>query len=217
MMLREDYSRKATMDVRDALAAALKRHIAALRFRGSDDTDRFAVVDDDWPTYNDRQVVPSACVDPGAWRYAPWSMTPHLLEDTWEPKGMPGWGLYKVAEIEADFVLACRTNLPAERKVLIHSIEDAFETPRLLMDQHGARYGILLPLPDYYGLLGRFTLTGGQILDTEDKAARSQKDALFTISVQASKVQVGPVFPMSINIRKQLGGPDAPVDPLTVS
>ena len=201
-MPQDQYSRRATMDVRDACAAALKRHIAGLRFHGSADTDRFAIVDDDWPTYNDRQVVPAACVEPGAWKYGAWSTTPTLLEDTWEPQGMPGWGLWKVAELEADFVLACRTNLPAERKVLVKAIEDSFEGRG---QEIGERYGLILPLPDYYGLKVRFAITGGQIIDTEDKAARSQKDAVFTISVQANKVQVRPVFPMALNITKQVG------------
>jgi hypothetical protein len=215
MMTFDQYSRRATMDVRDACAAALKRHIEGLRFAGAQGTDRFSAVDDDWPTYNERYTPPQACVEPGPWKYGASSMVPQLLEDTWEPFGQIGFGLWKVAELEADFTLACRTNLPAERKVLVKAIEDAFEGKG---QEIGERYGLILPLPEYYGLKVRFAVTGGQIIDNEDKAARSQKDAMFTISAQASKVQVRPVFPMALKITKQVGLPaDVQLLPTTVS
>lgn len=189
------YSHTASLDVRGALAMALRRHIEQLSFAGSQ-AQRFAEVFEEWPSFNDSEVAPVACVLPGDWKYGDAHMTPRLLEDTWEPKGMPGWCLYKTAELMCEFQLSIRTNLPAERPILIRAIEESF--------QHGTeeRYGIIIDLPEYYQLTGRFVLLGGSVIDNEDAAMREKRDAVFTISATAPKVQVMPVWPMALSIRK---------------
>jgi len=199
------YSRTATLDARDALALGLKRIVQEIRFP-SFETDRFAEIYDEWPSFNESMVVPAAAVLPGEFRYEDWGHAagPHLLEDTWEPKGKPGWGLYRTAEVAMEMQLTIRTNLPAERAVLMRAVEDAFQAPRLLMQQDGARYGLVRVIPEYYGLDGRFALLSGSVVDNEDTAMREKRDAVFTISARIPKVQVGPVLPMALKIEKVL-------------
>ena len=193
----EQFSRKATLDVRSALAAALRRHVEALTFAGSQ-AQRFAEVFDEWPSFADSEVCPVACVLPGECVYDAAHMTPRILEDTWEPRGMPGWGLQKTAELTCEFQLVLRTNLPAERPVLMRAIEESF--------QRGTdeRYGIVVDLPEYYRIAGRFVLLRGSVVDNEDTAMREKRDAMFMISASAPKVQVAPIFPMAISVTKGL-------------
>lgn len=195
----EKYSRTATRDVRDAMAMALRRLIEGLVFPGSQ-AQRFAEVFDEWPSFLENQECPAACILPGEFRYSDAYFTPRLLEETWEPKGMPGWALNKTAELQTDFQLGVRTNLIAERAIIMRAVEEAF--------QHGTdlRYGVILPLPDYYQLSARFVLTGGSVIDNEDTAMREKRDAAFTISAYAPKVQVVPIWPMSLSISKRVGG-----------
>ena len=189
------FSRKASLDVRDALAMALRRHVVALTFAGSQ-AQQFAEVFEEWPSFNDSEVPPAACVLPGEFKYSDAHMTPRLLEDTWEPKGMPGWALLKTAELACEFQLVIRTNLPAERPILMRAIEESFQKDT---DQ---RYGILVDLPEYYQLKGRFVLLGGSVIDNEDTAMREKRDAAFTVSASAPKVQVVSVWPMALSISK---------------
>ena len=189
------FSRTASLDARDALAMALRRHVEALTFAGSQ-AQKFAEVFEEWPSFIDSEVVPAACVLPGEFRYADAHMTPRLLEETWEPKGMPGWALQKTAELMCEFQLVIRTNLPAERPILMRAIEESFQ---LGTDQ---RYGILVDLPEYYQIKGRFSLQGGSVIDNEDTAMREKRDAAFTVSASAPKVQVVAVWPMALSISK---------------
>lgn len=191
------FTRTASLDARSALAMALRRHVEALQFVGSQ-AQQFAEVFEEWPSFNDSEVVPAACVLPGEWKYGDAHMTPRLLEDTWEPKGMPGWALQKTSELMCEFQLVLRTNLPAERPILMRAIEESF--------QNGTdeRYGIIVDLPEYYQLTGRFVLLGGSVIDNEDTAMREKRDAAFTISASAPKVQIVPVWPMALSITKTL-------------
>ena len=191
------FSRTASLDARNALAMALRRHIEALTFAGSQ-AQQFAEVFEEWPSFNDSEALPAACVLPGEFKYGDAHMTPRLLEDTWEPKGMPGWALLKTAELMCEFQLVLRTNLPAERPVLMRAIEESFQNDT---DQ---RYGIIVDLPEYYQLTGRFVLLSGSVIDNEDTAMREKRDAAFTISATAPKVQVVPVWPMALSISKTL-------------
>jgi len=61
-------------------------------------------------------------------KYGAAVLTPVLIEDTWEPKGEPGWGLWKTAEAEVEFELSFRTTSAVERGKLILGIEDAFQS-----------------------------------------------------------------------------------------
>ena len=174
---------------------ALRRHIEGLTFAGSQ-AQQFAEVFDEWPSFNDSEVPPVACVLPGDFTYGDAHMTPRLLEDTWEPKGMPGWCLYKTAELTCEFQLVLRTNLPAERPLLMRAIEESF--------QNGTdeRYGIIVDLPEYYQLTGRYVLKSGSVIDNEDAAMREKRDAMFMISATAPKVQVVPAWPMALSVTK---------------
>jgi len=197
------FSRKASIGVRNALAVALGRLVQGMTFPGSQ-AQNFAAVYDEWPDFNDAGVFPAACILPGEFRYADSQMTPRLLEDTWEPKGMPGWGLEKTAELQTEFQLVVRTNLPAERAQLMQAIEDLFEPESNFMDLRGPRYGLVVPLPEYCGLHGRFALLSGAVIDSEDTAMREKRDAAFTVSASAPKVQVAPVWPMAISVTRQM-------------
>jgi hypothetical protein len=196
------YTLTATMDARDALALALRRLVEDVRFAGDCQADRFAAVFDEWPSFNDGMALPAAAVLPGEFRYEAWSPSPHLLEETWEPKGKPGWGLYQTAEVACDFQLTLRTDRIGERPLLMRAIEDAFQAPGMLMDNTAARYGLMLPLPEYYGLLGRFAILAGSVIDNEDAAMREKRDAIFIVSARVPKVQVGPVWPMALQVSK---------------
>ena len=197
------FSRKASIGVRNALALALARLVQDMTFPGSQ-AQSFAVVYDEWPDFLDTGVFPAACILPGEFRYADSQMTPRLLEDTWEPKGMPGWGLQKTAELQTEFQLVIRTNLAGERAQLMQAVEDLFQPQDNLMDQTGPRYGLVVPLPEYYGVNGRFALLSGAVIDNEDTAMREKRDAAFTISASAPKVQVAPVWPMALQVTKKL-------------
>jgi hypothetical protein len=200
------FSRKASIGVRNALAVALGRLVQNVTFPGSQ-AQGFAAVFDEWPDFLDTGVFPAACILPGEFRYADSQLTPRLLEDTWEPKGMPGWGLQKTAELQTEFQLVVRTNLPGERAQLMQAIEDLFQPVDNLMDQTGPRYGLVVPLPEYYNLNGRFALLAGAVIDNEDTAMREKRDAAFTISASAPKVQVVPVWPMALKVTKELVDP----------
>lgn len=189
------------------MALALARHLEDQRFYLSTGVFTFAAVFDEWPSYLDRFVPPSACVLPGAWQYTDWSMTPRLLEDTWEVQGEPGFGLYKLSETEVEFEISMRSSNAAERDAIILGLEESFKAPGLLMDeQQGPRYGIMLPLPEYYGLDARFALQGARVIDDEERAMRENRDAVMTISGQAPQVAVGPVFPLNLRIRLEVDG-----------
>jgi hypothetical protein len=190
------------------MALAFSRHLESLQFSHAGGAFQLSEVFDDWPSYTSRLIPPSACILPGTWRYADWAFTPKLLEDTAEPAittdGMPGPGfaLEKTAEMEAELEISIHSNNVAERDAVLLGIEDALVSPSGLMSEAaGPRYGILLPLPEYYALEGRFALQSARVIDDEERAMREQRDAVVTVSCQASKVQVVPVFPLRLSIR----------------
>lgn len=198
---REQYSRKATRDARGAMALALARHLAGLKFFNPA-MFQFVRVFAEWPSQLDRYIPPSAVVLPSAWKYADWAFTPHLLEDTWENPGEAGFGLYKLSEIEVELEVSVRTNHVSEREAVILGVEESFVDPELLMsEKYGGRYGLLLDLPEYYNLTARFALQSARVIDDEDRAMREQRDAVFVISAQAPQVRVGPVNPLRLTVR----------------
>lgn len=199
------FSRKATTNLRRAMALALKRHLECLAFENLD-TFQFSAVFDNWPSYLERYVPASACVLPGRWTYGDAYLTPVLLEDTWEPKGELGFALYKTSELEVQLEVSIRTDSVDEREAIILGVENSFVDPDLLMaDPAGARYGILLPLPEYYGCNARFQLIGGSVIDDEDRAMRENRDAIMTVRAEASQVVVGPVRPLALKFRETVG------------
>lgn len=165
-------------------------------------TDRFAEVFDVWPSFLETAVFPAAAIVPGGFRFADSSTTPKLLEETWEPQGMPGWGLWKTAECQAELSLVVRTDLVGERPALMRAVEDAFQSVQI--NKPGPRYGLVVQLPEYYGVDARLAVLDGQLIDSEDSAMRERRDAVFTISASAPRVQVGPVWPLALRITKTL-------------
>lgn len=202
-MFTEDlYSRRASRNVRAALALALRRHLEGLDFDAGGNVFRFAQVFDDWPSFLERYVPPSACVLPGRTTYLDALMTPTLLEDTWEPQGQQGFGLYKLSEVSLDLEVSFRAPTVAERDAILHGLEDSFVSGQILMDQvNGPRYGRLLEMPEYYGLCGRFALASSQVIDDPDHALREQRDAIVTVSAQAAHVKLGPVYPFNLTFQ----------------
>jgi hypothetical protein len=197
---RDQYSRAATRDVRAAMALALARHLKGLTFFNAGAPYGFAQVFDEWPSYVDRYVPPSACVLPTGWKYGDWAFTPTLLEDTWEIAGEPGFGLYKLSEIEVDMEVSIRTDHVVMREQVVLGVEESFVDSGLLMTEISGRYGLILPLPEYYGLSARFALSAARVIDDEDKAMREQRNAVFTISAQAPQVRVGAVYPLNLKV-----------------
>jgi len=187
------------------MALALTRHLAALRFSSGAGQFMFAEVFDEWPSYSQKYIAPSAAVLPGSWTYGDAYLTPTLMEDTWEPKGERGFGLYKLSEIEVTLEVSMRTNSTAEREAIVAIVEQSFRHPELLMSQAGARNGILLPMPEYYGLCARFALLSGRVIDDEDRAMRENRDAILNVSAQATQVAVGPVSPLNLKVRQMVG------------
>ncbi len=207
MFTRDQYSRKAVRDVRNAAAVVLARHLGGLSFELGGQSFSFTKVFDEWPSYAQRYKPPAACVLPAGWSYGPWGLTPTLLEDTWEPKGQQGFGLYKTAELECEMEISIRTTSTAERETITLGVEDAFQADQMLMSQKaGPRNSVILFMPEYYNLPARFSLLKGRTIDDEDRAMREKRDVILTIGVQASKVKLGPVYPMALHFKKQADG-----------
>src|SRR5882672_7368205 len=97
----DQFSRKQTLDLESAMAKSIADLLRAQEFvgPGGQGTIRFNEVFPEWPTSNDRYIASAACVQPlNPIVYEDARLTPSLLEDTWEPKGMRGFGLYALAE-----------------------------------------------------------------------------------------------------------------------
>jgi len=225
-MLRSEYSRTATMDSRDACAAALKRILVGIDREINGERIKFAQVFDEWPSYDDKYDCPAACVlPPPEWTYDDTS-TPKLMEQTVELQPIPApigdpsdpaqeppaFGLWKTAEMLDQFQIVLRASTPAQRAMLKLAIAEAFQTPNVGMDPGGQRYGLLVDLPDYYGITARAAIQRGQNSDNEDSAARNQREATFVVSMQTAEVQVGGVWPMGLTItRKTQTGDGQPI------
>lgn len=204
------YSKSRTLSVRKAMATALARHIATLRFPGG---KGFTQVFTDWPAYEGKYVPPTAVVMPkGSWIYEDALMSPTLLENTTEPIDPgtgemvgAGWGLYKLAEVTMpiEITFACQNN--TERDNVLEFLEDTFVAAGVLMNEiEGPRYGIIVPMPEYYGLPCRFALSEGRVLDDLETAMRDKREAVLTISAQAPHVTLGPVRPLILTVTKEI-------------
>ena len=205
-MRAEQYSKSACMDVRDACAAALARVIAGIDRIIVGQHVKFNHVFDEWPRQEDKYDPPAACVmPPPEWEYAD-SGQVHLLENTVETTTdvvagePPSFGLYKTAEMLDDFGLSIRCGSSAQRSMLKLVVEEAFQTRNVTMDPNGAKYGLLVDLPEYWGLTARVTLQKGANTDSADAAARNEREASFIVRMQAPKVQLGAVYPMTMTI-----------------
>jgi hypothetical protein len=208
MLPREAYSRKQTTDLETAMATALVAYLGGLSFPGPGGGPPIQLLQvfEEWAGFNDGDVPMAACVLPdGEIVYAPGQGTPTLLEDTWEPQGQAGWGLYRLSEATREFKVVARAPTGAERNAIKAGVETAFVDPQVLMRPSGARYGILLDLPDYFGLRARFTITSSRKLDDGTNAISNIQEAEFTIRAEAPHVVVGPVQPLVLRTTVTVG------------
>lgn len=210
-MLPGGYSRTATMDARDAMALALARLLEGIDRQIGGERIKFARVYDEWPSPDDKYDCPAACIlSAPEWTYDDSGDTPKIMEQTLEanadPSGEnddpPNYALYKTAEVLEQFSLVLRVNTVAQRSMLKLAVEEVFQTRNITMDPCGQRYGLLLDLPEYYGLQARASLLRGQNSDNDDSAMRNQREATFIVSMQTAKVQVGGVWPFAATITR---------------
>jgi hypothetical protein len=212
-MRAEQYSKSASMDVRDACALALTRVIQGIDRVIAGEHIKFNHVFDEWPRIEDKYDPPVACVmPPPEWDYSD-SGSPNLIEASVESvttvtTDPPSFGLFKTAEMLDQFVLAIRAGSVAKRSMLKLAIEEAFQTPKITMDPNGTRYGILLDLPEYWSLTARASLLKGANTDSEDAAQRNHREATFVVSIQAPKVQLAPVWPFTPTVTEIMKAPD---------
>jgi len=198
---REEFSRRRTTDLETAMARGLKAVLQDAVFPAPGGTVRLLAVFDEWPGLNDGNVAPAACVLPNNdITYASPQNTPALLEDTWERRGEPGFGLYKLSEGTKDFVVQVRASTGPERAAIKGGVEEMFVDPQVLMTDAGVRYGIIRELADYYRVPARYTLISSRKPDDAESAARNVEEAEFVIRCDAPHVVVGPVQPFKLKV-----------------
>ena len=212
---RAQFSRKKTLSEGRAMAVSLARYLLERTFPGArgEGLVRFADAFPEWAdpeeTYAGNMV---AIVPAGELVYLETQLTPTLLEDTWEPDGRPGFGLYKRAEAEVTFNLNVRGATGEERSALVAEVEELFVAkdirepdgePGILMNaSQGGREGLLLDLPEYYGLQGRFTLLGSQPVDNEATTLRGQSESVIRVLANTPHVSLGRVQPFTLHIQE---------------
>ena len=200
------YSRKQTLGLSDAMAAALVRMLEDAVFPGPGGYGqiKLAVAYAEWPSAPDEYISPAACILPGnAGEDVDGHLMPTLLEDTWEPQGRPGWGLYVLSDYEQDFEIRVRAASTAERAALVAGIEQMFvQDPdqMLIAPQKGNRYGVLVDLPEYFGSQARFGLQFTRVLDDEEASMVEAREVNFTVKAQSKKLRVGLVQPFTVHI-----------------
>jgi hypothetical protein len=204
----DQFSRHQTLDLETAMATAVSDNLKDQVFPGAGGLGviRFQEVFSEWPTANDRHVSPAACVTPvNRLLYSEARLTPSLLEDTWEPRGMRGFGLYALAEGTKDFEVVIRAATKAERRALVAGIEGLFLAPGVLNNRaQGARYGVVQTMPEYWGLLCRLSLQDKQLEDTEESAQKNRWEATFLVRAQAPLVKLDVVTPFKVKIVEQI-------------
>lgn len=207
MITAAQFSRKQTTDLETAISMAVMRTIDRdYPGVGGQGTLRFLALHEDWPSFENSDIVPSACVLPdGDLKYGPSHPTPTLMEDTWEPVGERGLGLYVLSEASRDFELTFRGQTLEERNALKAALETAFEDPAVenatvMMPPTGARYGIVVEMPEYWGLTCRLTLLASRKLDDADTAAKNIHEGRLVLRAEARHVKLGPVSPFRLKI-----------------
>ena len=198
------FSRKQTLDLRSAMVAAIAKRLKAAVFptKSGGPTVKFAQVFEHWPDYTQKYVATTAAVMPAQWPYDAARLTPSLIEETWEPRGKVGLGLYALADISADFEIYLRSPSDFERSVFIAGLEQLWVADEVLMDPvAGARYGVVIEMPEYWGVCAGFALKSVRVLDDENKAMREHREAIVTLTGQATQVKLAPVRPMTLKIK----------------
>lgn len=200
---REQFSRSQTTDLETAIAAAVSG-VVSQKFPGPEGRReiQLAQVFEDWADFEDNFVDPSGCILPDTeLLYGPSHPTPVLLEDTWEPKGEQGFGLYELSEATREFELSIRTSQALDRQALKAGIETAFQQDGVLVAPvQGVRTGQVVAMPGYWNLPCRLTLLASRKLDDPESAARKVEEARFRILAHASHVKLAPVPPFRLRL-----------------
>lgn len=206
MMPRELYSRRAKLDLRLSMAAALKGFLETLTFSAGGRPLKFARVYEEWAGWTDKGVQPAASVLPDEQiEYGKAPLTPSLIDGTWEPHGQAGWGLYQLSMAECDMEISIRANSSGERSAVMAVMETAFvEDGAGSSYERGRRYGRIIPMPDYYGLNARFTLLSSRVLDDGDSAMKNRNEASMVVSAQAPLARVDVVQPFIARVTEVL-------------
>ena len=212
------FSRQQTQDLETSISIAVTRAldqtyppVGGARAQGG---LKFLKLYKDGPQYeDDGALVPSAVILPtGPIKYGPSHLTPTLAEDTWEPRGKLGLGLYVLSEASREFQVTFRGQTQAERNALKAAIETAFTDPAVEQAQAcaglprpglfvGGRYGVLMAMPEYWGLTARLTLLDSEKLDDADSMAKNIHEGRFSLRAEANHVKLGPVSPFALRLR----------------
>lgn len=213
MITRAQYSRKKTLSIERAIPAALCRYMLDRQFPGPGGVGmiQFADAFPEWAEYEDKAVGPAlSVIQVGRLTYASTPMTPTLLEETWEPEGFPGLGLYLRGTVEVTFKLNVRAQTPMERSALISGIQELFVAPDtldpagepgiLMNSVQGSREGVLLELCEYYGMPARLSLIDSGNADSEDSNIRDRIEGDVLVQAQTNFVSLGKVQPFTVSI-----------------
>lgn len=216
---RSMYSRSASTDLETAISNAVERVLDRdFPGPGGVGTIRLEEFFTDWADLNDQFVSPSAAVLPDEeLKYGPSQTTPHALEDTWEPRGEPGFCLMEIQEASREFEIVVRAAEVEQRNALKGGIETAFQDPRGLLVVAGEgqagtarlapgdRAGVVVAeMPEYWRLPCRLTLLASRKLDDADSSARHVYEARFRLRAEASLVMLQPMQPMRVRITSQV-------------
>lgn len=197
------YSRTQTVDLETAIAQAVLAVInRPFPGPGGEGQIQLAQVFEDWADFEDNFVDPSAAILPDdEVIYGPSHATPTLLEDTWEPVGQAGFGLFELSEASREFELSVRTSSSADRAALKAGIETVFQNDSVLIaPPNGVRYGLVVLMPGYWNLPCRLTLLRSRKLDDTESASKKIAEVRFRIAAQAPHVKIAPVQPFRLKL-----------------
>lgn len=196
--------RRQSLDLQTSMAEAISRLVAAASFTGPGGLGKikFQKVFSEWPTTLDTHLSPSACVaSTELIRYAEAFPTPKLLEDTWYPVGGLGLGLYEVSEGECDFHLEVRAATKKERSAVVAGLESLFFGDGVSSDhKQGSRYGVLVDMPEYWGLRARLSVQEKLLADDAEAAKTNRWEAVFIVRAQGPHVRLDRVAPFTIKV-----------------
>lgn len=214
MITPEQYSRKQSEDLETSISLAVVQTIGKQQFTGPGGVGKigFTQVFEDWPSFEQSYVFPTAAILPDApLVYGPSHMTPRLLEDTWEPRGEPGLGLYELCEASRDLTLQYRAGSAQERNALKAGLETSFIVPEVIVAPvQGPRYGVLVIMPEYWGLTVRLAIADSIKLDDAESAVQNRWEGRATIKAQAKLVKLAFVPPFRVRIKEVIGTDPVP-------
>jgi hypothetical protein len=148
------------------------------------------------------QKYPSIVVVGGEANYEAASFTPVVFEETWGQYA-PGTALVRQSTYAENLVLDLWASTEPELRALIEGLETAFSP----ID---GRSGLLLYCADYYGLTGRFLLTGRTNTNDTDAARNRRRSQLkVTLDIDVVRLtrfaQLSPEATLSVGYDPQTG------------